>query len=114
MSKDISIYEPIDKEKVKTQIFEIRGYRVILGSDISVYFDVTTGNLNKAMKRNIKRFPENFCFQLSKNEYENLIFQNGISSQINTYGGIKRFGYLQRYNRKSTCKFFSFVDLNRE
>ena len=65
---EITIYEPIDKEKVKGQIFNIRGYRVMLDKDIAVYFDVTTGNLNKAMKRNIKRFPENFCFQLTSEE----------------------------------------------
>ena len=64
----ITIYEPIDKEKVKAQIFEIRGFRVMLDRDIAAYFDVTTGNLNKAMKRNIKRFPENFCFQLTSEE----------------------------------------------
>lgn len=51
---EITIYEPIDKEKVKTQILEIRGYRVMLDKDIAVYFGTTTGNLNRAMKRNIK------------------------------------------------------------
>ncbi len=73
------IYETIDKEKIKGQIFEIRGYRVMLDKDIAVYFDVTTGNLNKAMKRNIKRFPENFCFQLTREEYKDILrFQIGI------------------------------------
>lgn len=91
---EITIYEPIDKEKVKSQIFEIRGYRVMIDSDIAMYFDVTTGNLNKAMKRNIKRFPENFCFQLTKEEYENLIFQSGISSQFESYGGRRTLPYV--------------------
>ncbi len=79
IDREFAIYEPIDKEKVKAQILEIRGYKVMLDSDIAVYFGVTTGNLNKAMKRNIKRFPEEFCFQLSDEEVSR--FQIGISMQ---------------------------------
>ena len=44
------ILEPIDKEKVKGQIFEIRGYRVMLDKDIAVYFGLETKSLNRAMK----------------------------------------------------------------
>ena len=72
----IKDYEPINKEKVKGQIVEIRGIRVMLDSDLANYFGVTTGNLNKAMKRNIKRFPEHFCFQLKGEECSK--FQIGI------------------------------------
>ncbi|MCY1521697.1 ORF6N domain protein [compost metagenome] len=43
-------------------------------------YGVTTGNLNKAVKQNLKRFPDDFMFQLSKEEFNNLIFQNGTSS----------------------------------
>ena len=78
-SKEILDYESVNKENVKSQIFEIRGYRVMLDKDIANYFGVTTSNLNKAMKRNIKRFPKSFCFQLSREEYlEILRFQFGI------------------------------------
>ena len=70
---EITIYEPIDKEKVKTQILEIRGYRVMLDSDIATYFGVETKALNRAMKRNIKRFPEDFCFQLTREEYREIL-----------------------------------------
>ena len=73
---EITIYEPVDKEKVKTQILEIRGYRVMIDKDIAEYFGTTTGNLNRAMKRNIKRFPANFCFQLTSDECSR--FQIGI------------------------------------
>lgn len=76
---EIKVYEPIDREEVKAQIFEIRGYKVMLDRDIAAYFGVTTGNLNRAMKRNIKRFPDGFCFQLTNEEYmEILRFQFGI------------------------------------
>ncbi len=51
----------------------------MLDSDIAKIFCVTTGNLNKSMKRNINRFSEEFCFQITKDEYLNLIFQIGIS-----------------------------------
>ena len=73
---EITIYEPVDKEKIKAQILDIRGYKVMLDKDIAVYFGTTTGNLNRAMKRNIKRFPENFCFQLTSDECSR--FQIGI------------------------------------
>ncbi|MBR1757988.1 MAG: ORF6N domain-containing protein [Lachnospiraceae bacterium] len=76
MSEEITVYAPIDKEKIKTQIYHIRGLQVMLDKDIAIYFGTTTGNLNRAMKRNIKRFPENFCFQLTADECSR--FQIGI------------------------------------
>ena len=76
MAEELTINKPIDKEKVKDQIYNIRGLRVMLDKDIAVYFGVTTGNLNRAMKRNIKRFPDNFCFQLTNDECSR--FQIGI------------------------------------
>ena len=76
---EIKVYEPINREDVKARIFEIRGFRVMLDCDIAEYFGVTTGNLNKAMKRNIKRFPDRFCFQLTNEEYREILrFQFGI------------------------------------
>lgn len=75
-SLEIISYESVNKENVKSQILEVRGYRVMLDKDIAIYFGVTTGNLNKAMKRNIKRFPQSFCFQLTTEECSR--FQIGI------------------------------------
>ena len=81
MSKEeIGIFKQIDKEEIKRQIYEIRGKKVMFDKDIADYFEVTTGNLNKAMKRNIKRFPDSFCFQLSKEEYSR--FQNGSLDSV--------------------------------
>lgn len=54
----------------------------------------TTGNLNKAVKRNLSRFPEHFCFQLTEHEYKNLRFQNGSSSSNNNYGGRRYMPYV--------------------
>lgn len=72
---------------IRQMIIDIRGVKVILDRDIAKLYGVTTGNLNKAVKRNIERFPERFMFQLT--EEENLLFQNGISS----WGGTRTLHY---------------------
>ena len=46
-------------------IYVIRGRQVMIDSDLAILYQVETKNINKAMKRNIKRFPDDFCFQLS-------------------------------------------------
>ena len=72
---------------IRQMIIDLRGVKVILDRDIAKLYGVTTGNLNKAVKRNIERFPERFMFQLT--EEENLLFQNGISS----WGGTRTLPY---------------------
>ena len=84
-ANELTLFEPIDKNKVKSQIYEIRGMRVMLDKDIAAYFGVTTGNLNKAKNRNIDRFPENFCFTLTDQEIS--LFQNGIPMQTKGFKG---------------------------
>ena len=71
--------EVIEKENIKIEdmIYEIRGIQVMLDSDLAKLFNVETGNLNKSMKRNIKRFPIEFCFKLDYDEYNSLLFQIG-------------------------------------
>jgi len=66
--------------QIQNMIYEIRGQKVMLDSDLATLYGVETFNLNKAVKRNIERFPGDFMFQLTKDEWENLTFQNGISS----------------------------------
>lgn len=68
-------------------IYVIRGKQVMIDSDLALLYQVETKNINKAMKRNIKRFPEDFCFLLTSEEEENLRFQIGTSSDDNTHGG---------------------------
>ncbi len=79
--------------RIKSLIYEIRGVKVMLDKDLAELYHVTTGNLNKAVKRNHKRFPPDFMFQLNKTEFEqlksDLIFQNGISS----WGGTRKLPY---------------------
>ena len=64
--------------RIKSLIYEIRGVKVMLDKDLAELYHVTTGNLNKAVKRNIKRFPLDFMFQLTKEEWDSLRFQIGI------------------------------------
>ena len=52
----------------------------MIDRDLAELYGVTTGNLNKAVKRNARRFPNDFMFQLTDEELKNLIFQNGTSS----------------------------------
>jgi len=65
---------------IQNLIHEVRGQKVMLDSDLARLYGVETFNLNKAVKRNIDRFPNDFMFQLLKDEWENLIFHFGISS----------------------------------
>ena len=67
-------------QNIQNLIYEVRGVKVMLDKDLAELYHVTTGNLNKAVKRNIRRFPSDFMFQLTKKLKENLIFQNGISN----------------------------------
>jgi hypothetical protein len=65
---------------IRSRIVLIRNVSVMIDSDLALLYNVTTGNLNKAVKRNIRRFPPDFTFQLTKEEFNVLIFQNGISN----------------------------------
>jgi len=62
-------------------ILTLRGQRVLLDSDLAALYGVSTGNLNKAVRRNLDRFPEDFMFQLSLEEVEALRFQSGTSNK---------------------------------
>ena len=66
MSKEI-----IPIERVAQSILWIRGQKVLLDSDLAVLYGVTTGNLNKAVKRNAERFPSDFMFRLRADEVRN-------------------------------------------
>jgi phage regulator Rha-like protein len=77
--------------KIKKMIYEIRGTKIMLDSDLAVLYEVETFNLNKAVKRNIGRFPGDFMFQLTKEEWENLTFHIGISSK--QHGGRRTMPY---------------------
>lgn len=83
----------ISENTIKNLIYVVRGQQVMLDSDLAMMYQVETGNLNKAMKRNINRFPEEFCFQLNRGEYDGLIFQNG-SSNVKERGGRRKLPFV--------------------
>jgi len=74
----------LSDEFILQKIYYIRNQKVMLDKDLAELYHVTTGNLNKAVNRNLKRFPDDFMFQLNTSEFKNLMFQNGISSWVGT------------------------------
>ena len=62
-------------KSIQNRIYEIRGENVMLDKDLAVLYEIETKSLNLAVKRNIKRFPRDFMFQLTKEEFDVLRFQ---------------------------------------
>lgn len=83
-------------ENIKNLIYTVRGKQVMLDSDVAMLYQYETKNINKAVKRNIDRFPEDFCFQLSKTEMDKMWFQNGTTSkgENNKYRSEKYLPYV--------------------
>ena len=79
--------QPVSLAEIQARIFMIRGVQVMLDRDLAVFYKVETAKLNRQVKRNIGRFPEDFMFQLTKKEWESLKCQIGIS---NVRGGDRR------------------------
>jgi len=73
-------------EIIANKIFLIRGQKVMLDRDLAMLYGVTTGNLNKAVSRNLDRFPDDFMLQLTKDESNSLRFQ---------FGSLKRGRYVK-------------------
>ena len=94
MAKDDSVAKagnhqlPVES-KVESLIRVIRGQQVMLDRDLAELYGVETRRLNEQVKRNIERFPEDFMFQLTSNEFDNLKSQIAISS----WGGVRKLPY---------------------
>lgn len=78
-----------DTIDIQPMIKVIRGQQVMLDSDLSALYGVETRRLNEQVKRNIERFPDDFMFQLRKEELDNLMSQNATSS----WGGTRKLPY---------------------
>ena len=76
-------------ELIQQKIYLIRNQKVMLDKDLASLYGTTTSNLNKAIHRNIERFPEDFMFQLNTEEFQNLMFHFGTSKQ----GGTRKLPY---------------------
>ncbi|MEK6732723.1 MAG: ORF6N domain-containing protein [Candidatus Omnitrophota bacterium] len=81
--------ELIPQERIERRILVIRGQKVMLDRDIAELYGVTTAQLTRQVRRNIDRFPEDFMFQLTKEELTDLMCQIGTSS----WGGTRKLPY---------------------
>ena len=96
IDKDINIV-PYDIEDIKERIYTVRGKQVILDSDVAILYHYETRRINEAVKRNIGRFPEDFCFKLTNEEYiilKSQIATSNIEENIHTRGGKKKIPYV--------------------
>jgi len=82
-------------ENLAQLVFLVRGEKVLLDADLAMLYGVETGALNRAVKRNIDRFPDDFMFQLNSEDWENLKCQIGISSLPAAASGSKKSGLLR-------------------
>ncbi len=87
---EVSTIETLQTD-IHKLIYVIRGQQVMLDSDLAMLYQVETKYLNRAMKRNQDRFPEDFCFQLTKSEAENLRCQIGTSNSGDVQSGGRRY-----------------------
>lgn len=79
-NKEVNIVpaEELEIAKIESRIVSVRGIPIILDRDLALMYGVELAQMNRQVKRNIQRFPEDFMFQLTREEYNNLKCQNGI------------------------------------
>ena len=84
-----------ETENIKNLIYTIRGKQVMIDSDVAMLYHCETKYINRVVKRNIERFPEEFCFQLTEKEFQNLRCQFVTSSfEKQNYGGRRYLPYV--------------------
>ena len=90
------IQNEISNEEIKNLIYTIRGKQVMLDSDVAMLYNYETKKVNQAVKRNIDRFPERFCFQLTEKELEIMWSQIVTTSKLedNKYRSKKYLPYV--------------------
>ncbi|MCI8383273.1 MAG: ORF6N domain-containing protein [Clostridia bacterium] len=94
VNKEVDVIE-YDINNIKNLIYTIRGQQVMLDSDVAMLYHYETKYINLAVKRNKERFPENFCFQLTDIETENLRLQFATSSLTKeNHGGRRTLPYV--------------------
>ena len=76
------VKDEISNEEIKNLIYTIRGKQVMLDSDVARLYHYETRRINETVKRNKQRFPENFCFQLTEEEYKSFRFKNFTLNEI--------------------------------
>ena len=89
-SKSKELVNTLPVEIIQSKIYLIRGRKVMLDRDLGELYGVPTFRLNEQVKRNMKRFPMDFMYQLTKEEFNNLISHSAISS----WGGVRKLPYV--------------------
>lgn len=110
MEKIMSDTHLIKSEEIQNKIHTFRGIQVMLDSDLAELYGVETKQLNRAVKRNKDRFPQNFMFQLNESEWENLKLKIGDSNEMDKSLRYQN-GTLNKENnlRGSHRKYISYV-----
>ncbi|NOT51162.1 MAG: ORF6N domain-containing protein [Chitinophagaceae bacterium] len=93
-------------KSIQNRIYEVRGEKVMLDRDLATLYEIEVKILNQAVKRNIKRFPKDFMFQLSKEEFEELRFQ--IETSENDKSSRSQIATMKT-GRGSNIKYLPFV-----
>ena len=88
-NKSVQVSSFLSHEVIERKIYLIRGKKVMLGHDLAGLYQVETGELNRQVKRNPRRFPEDFMFQVTQEEFKSLRCQIGISNR----GGMRYLPY---------------------
>ena len=83
----------VDNREIQNMIYTIRDKQVMIDSDLATLYQVTTKRLNEQVRRNKNRFPSEFMFRLTAEEYEHLRSQNATSSEDNAHGGRRYMPY---------------------
>ncbi|HCC59644.1 MAG: DNA-binding protein [Candidatus Staskawiczbacteria bacterium RIFOXYC1_FULL_37_43] len=104
MDKNLNL---IPSERIANKIYIIHNKKVMIDKDLAQLYNVPTKSLNLAVKRNIKRFPEDFMFRLSKQEFKNLRFQFETSS----WGGARYEPYV--FTEQGVAMLASVLNSNR-
>jgi len=92
----LSVQNEISNAEIKNLIYTLRGKQVMLDSDVAMLYNYETKKLNQAVKRNINRFPERFCFQLTEEELEIMWSQIVTTSKL-------------KYNKYRSKKYLPYV-----
>ena len=78
-------------QNIESRIFNIRGLQVMMDSDLAAFYETETKYINRAVQRNMERFPESFCFQLTMQEWADLRCQIGTLEIAMKSGGHRKY-----------------------
>jgi len=90
-------------ETIQSKIYEIRGQRIMLDFDLAMLYEVETRSLNQTVKRNARRFPNDFMFQLTEQEWDIISSQFVMTSRLKRPGKSLPSCRPERYKRGSSC-----------